>query len=139
MIDIFLVKKNVTTIILTNCSCEQRLVAIMNFNSFTYQQENNESPDDVPFVKLLAYSIYTKDVKCDTIDSPVIEMIDFRITNNSNEIDLLRGRVSTLESENIELKTRMIELEISTANFLMRFNNLVGASLILSDVYGRTI
>lgn len=103
----------------------------MNFNSFTYQRENNEKPDDVPFVKLLAYSIYTKDVKCDTIDSPVIEMIDFRITNNSNDIDILKGRVSTLESENIELKTRMIELEIGTANFLARFNNLVGASFTI--------
>jgi hypothetical protein len=89
----------------------------MNFQAFT--EDAGETPDMVPWLKLLSYSIFTKNVKCATIDSPVIEMIDLRVANNSSDIEILKR-------ESIELKARMLELEVSTDAIFKRFAILVG-------------
>ncbi len=89
----------------------------MNFQSIT--EDAGETPDMVPWLKLLAYSIFTKNVKCATIDSPVIEMIDLRITANEDAIEILKR-------ETIELKARMHELEVNTDIIFKKFAILVG-------------
>jgi len=76
----------------------------MNFKSFTYDPDTGETPDEVPFIRLMSYSLYTNDIKCRSIESPVIEMIDLRLAMHDEKI-------AALEQKNIQLENRISRLE----------------------------
>ena len=90
----------------------------MNFDSFTYQENQGETPANVPWLKMLFASVYCSNIKTTTIESPVIELIDLKITKNELDIGVLDNTVVSLQNQITLIKDRLDRL---TGNFEIPF------------------